>query len=628
MIQAMREKTQGIIATIIIVLVGITFAFWGIGNYLKSHGDLDTIAKVNKVKITQEQVRDNYERAKQRLMLSMGKNYSYDQKFQEQLKNDIIQQMIKSEAVFQALITKGFYISPLQINAMLQQLPALQENGHFSSDRLKILLNNMMFSQKDFFNELQRSAMTAQVHNGIVMSYFVLPNEANDLIKIVNQTRDIKYTIITAAGLKKNIKINDKDIQNYYEQNQEQFKTPEQISIEYVELTADALKDKVKIAPQEIQQYYNDHIDAYSTPQRWQVERIFVETPTNADSKTSEKAAAQIKALAEKAKTGVSFEQLDPIHGKATWITKNQVPQDIANVITSLKIGEISAPFKTPTGFFVIRTLKIEEAKVQPFNSVREQVTKAVTQEKLVQLFSEQTDKLSDLTYTNSDTLQPAAIQLGLPIKTTELFTEQGTKTGLLANLKVVKAAFSDQVLKQNYNSDLIEIEPGHSVIIRIKEHKAATVKPIDEARPQIIQQLTITEAQQSASTLGKQLVEAIKANQSSDKIISQHGLVWKTLNKAKRQLVSSVDPSIIQAAFNIPAPDGHPATVGVVLQNGDFAIVQVNKVYAGDAKTLTLKQLKEFKHNMATTLGEIDYNLYVDNLIKQAKIKRYDQKK
>ena len=523
----MRERIQGIIAIVICVLVCITFIFFGIENYLKSQGDADVIAKVNGVKITQKQVRIAYERTKQQLMANMGKNYAYDQKMQEKIKSEITQGLIKSEALLQGLKKLKFTASPAQINAIVQQLPAFQANGHFSEEKFHRVLSNMMLLPADFFNELKNSIMINQLRNGLIMSSFILPNETNNAIKLLNQMRDIRYAIITIDSLKNSIQLSDQEIQDYYQKHQEEFKMSEQISISYIELFADSLQSKVNVTADEALQYYKSHIDKYSV-----------------------------------------------------------------------------------------------KDKIHSFAKVQEQVTKAVRNEKLAQLFSEQSNKLADLAYTNSESLLPAATELGLPIKSSNLFTERGEKTGILANKKIVSAAFSDTVLKQNYNSDLIELEPGHVLVMRVKEYKTAAIRPLSEVKSQIVQQLTNVAAQQKAKDLGEKLVAALKSDLSAN-AIKQHGLAWK-VHKIKRQGTANLDPLIIRAAFSVVPNDGQLGTMGLVLQNGDFAMVQVDKIYAGDSNSFDKKQLKSFKHNMAAVLGDIDYNLLVEDLIKQSKIKEY----
>lgn len=616
----MRERTQGIIAIVIIGLICLTFALWGIQNYLQSHGNLDTIAKVNSTKITQKQLQTLYERAKQNIMLRTGKDIVLDQNQQQQMKNNILQELIKSEAFGQSASKMGFRANSSQVDAIIASIPIFQVNGQFSPQQFQDALSRMLYTEPEFVHEIQQTVINNQVHNGITMSSFVLPNETENFIKIAKQARDIGYTIISPNYFKNSLKINEQDIQQYYQQHQQQFQNPEQISIAYLELNANDLKNNIKYTPDEVQKYYNDHIDLYTSPARWQVQRIFVPFGST-DQASMNKAQKEITTLIKQAQSGADFTKLDQNYGKPAWIIKNQTSPDLASKLQLLKIGQISEPITTPNGYLVIKLLQEQEEKIQPFASIRNNVEKALQQDKLQQLFSDASSKLADLTYTNSDNLDTASKELNLPIKTTGFFTAQGDKTGLSSNPKILKAAFSDVVIKQNYNSDPIELAPGQLLVLRIKEHKPTSTKPLATVKNDIVSALTNQLGQQKAKEFGQQLVEEFKAAKDPQQISKKYKLTWIMAKKIDRQ--SNINHEIITAAFALP-PTNTAETTGTTLSDGSFAVVQVNNTYPGNIKQLNAQQANAAQNMLETAFGENEYNLFMESLIKQVKIKQY----
>ena len=107
-----------------------------------------------------------------------------------------------------------------------------------------------------------------------------------------------------------------------------------------------------------------------------------------------------------------------------------------------------------------------------PYSSVAKEVKQVYERQQLNQAFSEASDRLTDLVYINPDSLDPAAKELGLKIQETELVTRDGVKNGILLNNKIIKAAFSDPVLKQRYNSNLIEVSSGKVVLKNMCQKK------------------------------------------------------------------------------------------------------------------------------------------------------------
>jgi peptidyl-prolyl cis-trans isomerase D len=591
MLQSMRERMQGIIAGVIVGIICLTFAFWGIQNYLQSRSNQNVVAKVNGAKITRAQFEAAYNRSRQIMMLQMGKDFAVDQQTQAKLKDQVLQQLIDSFVLFQAAQELGFRVSQDQVNAVLNQMPIFQVQGHFSVNRFQQVISNMLYSEAGFIADLEQKMMVSQLHMGITGSAFALPDETNNFVKLIKQTRDIGYAIIPASHFADKVTVSQAEIKDYYDQHQQEFTTPEQVSIAYLELTADQLKNQIKTTPAELQQFYDDNIDLYSHPARWQVARIFVPLNTpNAEKK--------IKALAKQGK-----------FSKPEWITHG---------FPNLKPGQISQPIRTDNGFYIVKLLQAKKAETKPFSQVQDQVKKALIQQKTTQLFTDKNNQLSDLTYTNSNTLTVASKQLNLPIKTTNFFTRQGAKQGILANPNVIKAAFSDTVLKQNYNSDLIEIDPGHVIVLRINQHKPSAAKPLTAVQTTVKQQLIEDKANQQAQQLGAKLLADIKQGKSAQQIVAQQSLTWHTIGQLKRDQ-KNLDHQIILAAFNLP---NQPTTTGINLDKGGYALIQVTKVYPGDIKQLNAEQLKHIKQAMALGFGQADYELLTNEMLKKAKIK------
>lgn len=612
----MRERMSGIVLTVIILVLCVAFALWGIQFYLRGRGGLDTVAVVNRVKITREYFQAEYERARQRVMQQMGKDFSFDQQTQQQLRKMVLSQLIQSQAIYQEARNLGFRISQQQVDSVLVHTPAFQMNGQFSPDRFQQVLSSMLYSEVGFMEKLKQDMTVNQLQSGLIGTAFALPDEVEKMVQLLYQKRDIGYAIIPQSKFLASVTISDDDIQKYYQEHQDRFRTPEKVSIEYLELSADNLKTKVEVTSDEIKQFYTNNIDRYSRPERWQIDSVFV--PVAKDASSHAVSSAE-KRAAELAKQGA-------FQGKPNWIVVGEVPQDFIAALRTLKPGQVSAPIQVATGFYVLKLLQVKKAEVKPFNEVQAEVKKALIQQKTAQLFDRESDKLSDLTYTSSDTLTPAAKALGLKIQTTGLFTKDSKQTGILANPKVITAAFSNLVLEQKYNSNPIDISAGEVVVLRVKQHVPPAVKSLSAVKSEIKAQLADQAAQKKAETLGEKLLKNIQQGRSAKELVKQEKLDWKVESEAKRQ-IAGVNPQILEAAFDLPVQQANkPSSTGLSLSAGGYAIVQAAKVYPGSIRDVSEKQLSAFKRHMAAGFGQTDYALYTAELVSKAKIKRFDQ--
>lgn len=516
---------QGIIASVIVVLVAITFALWGIQNYLHGGGDHDTVAKVNGVKITEKQLHLAYDRVQRQKMLQQGEEFSLDQKAQEDLKKQVLQQLIKNEVVSQAANKMGFVISKQQISGTIAGLPIFQVNGVFSPEKFQQVLANLSYSESDFINELERSLTLTQLETGIASSAIVFPFEIDNAIKLMNQKRDFGYFNIDNERFSNVVVINPNEIQDYYQKHQEDFVTPEKISIEYIQLSADEMKKTVKFSDANLQQFYKKNIARYS----------------------------------------------------------------VSN-------------------------------KPKSFDAVKNKVQDDYLHQQVLQSFNDQNDKLTDLVYTNSDSLAPAAKTLGLEIKSTDLFTKDGEKNGLLANPKVLKAAFNESVLKQGYNSVPIEISTGNILVLRIKNHIPEAVLPLEKVKATILTNLKSTKMQLAAKALGEKILQEMKTGADPMLIANKYDLAWHVSSNVGRK-EKQIYNEILNSAFSLAAND----SIGVDVAEKSYAVVKVLKSYDGDKNLVNDAELKSLKEDLETKYGAFEYSLLMDELVKNAKIKIED---
>jgi peptidyl-prolyl cis-trans isomerase D len=306
-------------------------------------------------------------------------------------------------------------------------------------------------------------------------------------------------------------------------------------------------------------------------------------------------------------------------------LTKNEAGPDFAAQLNKLGVGQISKPFRTKDGLGLVKVLSIQPEKVKPYKSVRTKVKQAYERQQLAQLFSEISDKLIDFTYTNPDSLEPAAKELGLKVKTTGLITSVGGKSGITANNKIIKAAFSNDVLEQKYNSNPIEVEAGKLVVLRVGDHIPQSLESLDKVRTGIAAKLKAKETRKKAYELSQQLLLDLKNGKSVSKIVKQHNFVLNTMVNIGRYQYSKKTIQLVDAAFDLNKPTPNKLSAAVVDLHNDYAVLRLTKVYESNSPNETKKE-KSFLKTLSRRLGKYNYQLLVDNLMNKAKIKVHEE--
>lgn len=635
MLQNIRDRAQGFIAWIVVALIVITFALWGIHSYIVGGSSTNTnvAAKVNGQEVPFTAVTATYERLRQQQQMQMGADFSLSQSAETDLKKKALDQLIVSTVLTQAAVKSGFRVTDDQVNEALLLVPAFQINGQFSRQRFEEVLGSVLYSEDQFISDMRAEMMINQVKGGFVNSAFALPTDVNNSVRLVNQKRNISYLIVPANHFTNSIQVTDKDIKNYYQQHQNQFQAPEQVSVDYLELSLPAIKAGLHFDPTKLQQYYEDNIDSYMTPMRWHVAHILAKVPANATPQQVAAAQAKINNIAKQLAAGGDFNQLarsesdDPSSasqgGVLDWFSQGSLDPAFEKAVANLQnIGDVSSPVRTQYGFSIIKLLGEQKPQTQPFNQVQQQVQNALAQQQAEQIFADATDKLSNLTYANPDSLDVASKALNIPIQSTGWFGRDGDKQGITANPRVLAVAFSNDVLGQGNNSDIITLDPNTVIVLRVRQHKLASLMPFGEVQPLIKDKLIADLAQQKAKALGQTLLTDLDKNNAAIADLSkQYNLPLQNDNAAGRY-DSQVDAAILNEAFRMPRPEGNkPSTNGLQLPSGDFAVIVLNAITDGATPSNGSVEQRVFQEEMENNLGHIDYEFYVRDLMNHAKI-------
>ncbi|MBI5448583.1 MAG: SurA N-terminal domain-containing protein [Gammaproteobacteria bacterium] len=633
MLQSIREKSQGWLAWLIVTLVCSTLVGLGIRNYLQGNS-AHMAAKVNGHEITQEQLNMAYEQLRQQYQMQMGTDLASNPQADAQLKNKALNQIIISTLLSNAALKQGFRVTNTAVQTSLAKMLMFQVNGQFSKDRFHEILNATLFTEASFLAALKKDLLINQVQSGYITSGFALPNEVNEMIRLIGQKRDIAYFVIPKEGFTKTLYIPEADAQAYYQQNQTQFAVPEQVSIDYLELSSSDIAKNLHFSTSELQQFYAENKEGFTKPARWKIAGILVHLPNQATAQQISEVQTKINTLSQRLQSGENFAKLAEQFsedstsaqqgGLIGWVTRGNISPELEQTITTLKPNETSSPVKTKDGFSIVKLIASEPEQLQPFNQIKDQVAKMMAQQKAQKIFSEQADKLTNLTYANPNTLEIAAKELDLPLQHTGAFGPQGAKEGIAANPKIISAAFSPDVLLRGNNSALIEVNPDTYIVLHINHHQPASIKPYSLAREDIFLTLKTQASEHSAAQQGHNFIEQIRSGKNPKELAGQQHLVWAEKNDAGR-FDTKFNSMILSTAFHLPRPENdRPTASGITLPSGDYAVIIVNHVRDGGDNTATGNSKEErriFQEQLENSFGELDYQFYVLGLENKAKV-------
>ncbi|OGV29581.1 MAG: hypothetical protein A3E88_04865 [Legionellales bacterium RIFCSPHIGHO2_12_FULL_35_11] len=620
MLQKLNERIQGAVAWVIIILITITFALFGLDYFLQSRRSSSTKAKVNGQEISTQDYEVQFRRTAQ-FQDSNELTASSD----AELKHQVLHDMIVNLLSVQAAKSNGFSVDPQQANSAIASIPQFQENGHFSNLRYSQALHSALYTPQSFQKEVQDGMIVNQQRFALIGTEFVLPNEIEKFVKLYLQKRDYSYLTIPAALFIDKVNITNSEIADYYAKHKDDFLSAEKISLEYIQLSMNSIKNTISITDEQMHQYYDDNKQNFLTPAKWKVAHILLSTQgnntTENDDKLNLKAqdlSKELQSFPDKFSEKIKLLSADQksADGVLPWIVAGNSKYD-KYFIDFTEVGQISNPIKTKSGYEIFKLVEYKPSVEKPFSEVQSLIKEQMAADIAQNKYTDSLEKLTDLSYQTPDSLDQVSSALNIPIKHTDMFDRNGGDTEFLKNSKILAAAFNKEVLDGGNNSEPVQLDNDSVVVLRVKDHISASTMQLDNVKSSIKNQLIMLKAKEDALKFSENLLNHI--NLTKDVDFDNKKLAWKEAHQVSRDS-TGIDTSINDLAFSIP---NIGESKGLSLEQGDYAIVHISNITDGDFDKLDKEQVAIIRQQLESSYGLNDYNLYTNGLMMQAKIVR-----
>ncbi|MDJ0870416.1 MAG: SurA N-terminal domain-containing protein [Gammaproteobacteria bacterium] len=613
MLQGIRDRAQGVLMWIIVGLIIATFALWGIHQYFGPDANV-VVAKVNDRELTLPEFQDAYQRQRFRLQAMLGPQFDLGRLDDRRLKRETLQQMIDQEVMLQSAAAHGLRVGDEQLALQIRAISAFQADDGFSQAQYESWLRNQGYSPGYFEHNFRRSLLTDQLQSAVASSALVTEAAVDQALRLQEQTRDFAYLLVPMSAFRNQVDISEDETKDYYESRRASFVNPEQVSVEYLVLSKGTIAEQISIEQSELERRYGEQKANYVAAEQRRASHILIAAAQ--DAPAGEIAAAEKKAqeLSQRLAAGESFEELakaesdDPgsadLGGDLGYFSRGVMDKPFEEAVFAMQSGEISDPVRSSFGFHIIRLEGVQAGEVKPLAEVQEQVRRELQLEKAEHLYFEQAEQLANLAFENPDTLEIAAEAIGLEVQESEFFG-RGGGPGILADRKVVAAAFADEVLVNGNNSEPLELANGRIVVLRAKEHRPPSDRALEEVRSEIVSLLTDDKAREMATAQGQLALKALREGADGEAIAKERDLKWSAREEVART-DSSTPAAVVKRAFQLNRPSPGESVYGsTVLPSGDFALISLTAVQDGDPDASNKATRDALRASLERGLGE-----------------------
>jgi len=621
MLQALRNKMHGWPSIVILGVAVFAMSFFGIESYFMSRSDT-FVAKVGKQEISQQQFQNRMNQLRQQASAQQGDNFDGSVFEQPATKLAVLDQLIDEQLLDKANKDLGLVVSNQALRDFIAGIPAFQLDGKFDATTYRSVLSMQGKTPAMFEDEIRTSLEPGLIPDAITNGTIVTDADVDRYINLSLQRRDVRYAQLPQPKID-DAPVTDAQIKAYYDQHKDEFVTPEQVSLQYVEVNQADLKPEAAPSDDDLRKRYADEKAKFVQPEQRLVSHILINVPKNATPEQQKAALAKAQQIVAQA-TPADFAKLaekdsDDLGSKRQggdlgWLEKGVTTPAFDEALFKMQKGQISQPVLSDEGYHIIWLRDVRSGVVKPFEQVRDELAKEAQAGSQDRAYNELAGKLTDKTYQNPASLEPAAQELGLKIQSTPLFS-RGGGPGIAADPKVLKAAFSDDVLAQGNNSNLIELGTGHAVVVRVDKHVPASTKPLADVTDAVRQKVLAERETAAAKKQADALLARVEKGETLDAVASS---VSATVQKVDGALRSQpgLAPELDHQAFLMPHPQaGKSEYATVAMADGSFALLALDKVQGADMSKVRPEERDMLRAQMVKAYGNEAAQEFIDQL-------------
>ena len=545
MLGAIRKKSKGWVAYLIVGLITVPFALFGIQSYLGGSSN-SVIAIVDGEDITINTYYQEFNTQQRNLQQQLGSSYSAEIDYA--LRQTVIETLINEKLLENFTNSMKLVTLDEEVFSFILSNPVFQLDGVFSEDRYLQILRLNNFTPLTYELEQLKSMSLDQIKRNLNHSAFLSTVQIEQLNDLSSQQREVSFVVLNTEKYKDQIVVNQEQISEYFDNNKSNFIEGRKVQVDFVELSLDNIEQQTDPDNEILQNLYIENEELYTNPEQRRAQHILLEEETNAS------------AILKEIKQGADFSELARIHSKDIttsdeggdlgFFERELMVPEFDKAVFDMNVGDISEVVKTDYGYHIIKLNEIQPSTLQSFEEVEGRLLafhkKNVNQKALYELQEE----LSNLAYEES--IDVVSNQLDLELQTSDFFSEYSTEYDEV----FVSTAFSDVVFKEGENSDVIELSKDRFIVMTLANQQPERQKVLDEVEDQIVDILRNLGAKQLIDELAQTISSSLTSGNTNqvNSLMSENNLEWNDVGWITRS--SQLPFNVTSKVYKLSKPN------------------------------------------------------------------------
>lgn len=565
MLNILRDSVKGWTAKILLGLLVLSFAVWGIGDAFRT-GTATTVLSAGETEVSLQDYALAYSRASQRLAQQIGRQPTAEEAQMFGIDQGVIGQLVAGAVLDEQGRNIGLGLSEEQLARLIAEDPSFHDaSGNFSRNAFRNILANAGMSEQDYIRTKADEAVRTQIIDAIAEGVETPAAFATALGLYNGERRTVEYVTLSPSVIPPVTDPSDEVLTAYFEENKANYAAPEYRSFAYALLTPEALSDPSTVTEEEVAADYELHRDSYVTPEQRRVQQIVFPDRAAADAaRTQIEAGTAFEAVAEQA--GRSPADID-----LGLVARSAIPdQALADAAFSLAEDETSAVVDGRFGPALLRVTEIHPEGARTMEEVSQEIRNELALVAANDAAAAAYNAFEDARAGGAD-FEEAARGAGIAVVTVEAADRQGNdRDGTPVEDIPAEKELLTGVFETEPGLDNVPINFGSNsyVFYDLLAITPAGDRSLDEVRDRVVADWKADETQRLLGQRIESLRAELEAGGSLDAIAAEAGVAKQTAPAISRQSgVAELGQAAVAAAFGggngtvATAPGSTPGT-------------------------------------------------------------------
>lgn len=579
MLQAIRSKTASIVVKALAGLLIISFAAWGIEDFIGARATETSVAKVGDREIDPFEFEYELDSETQQLRRAFGGQLTDEQLSSLGLGDAVLQRMINDTAMIAEAESLGLSVSDAQVTRQIRSDPSFAGfDGNFSRDRFNEVMFAAGLSENMYIQRVRADIANRQVLDAVGEAA-AMPSALASLLREHRYERRSAETLtILASDQADPGEPTDAQLEEVHSSQSQRFTAPEYRKITFVHLDPEQLMDGIEVTEDEILFAYGENADRYVRQETRTVQQMVF-----TDEGLATEAARQLAEGKDFMEVATEVAKMEAAAVDLGTMGKEGLLPDLADAVFAIDEGSVTDPIKSPLGYHILRATEVQAGEVRGIDEVRDEVREIVARDRAIDALYDLSARFED-TLGGGGTLEEAGRTVGVDAVQIDAVDRQGltpssaVAAGLPDIASLLPVAFASEV---NLESPLTEAGDKGFFMVRVDDIIPPALRPLGTVRIDVAEAWKDLQREAAARVKAQEIAQLATAGTPLSTLAATVPGEVEKIEPQSRSDRDAANASVRAEMFDLSVGEA-----GIAKVDEGYVVVKVTNASSPDAVT------------------------------------------